>query len=78
MPILKPISGHGPSRGISRYFEKGGRALARGLLNLSYDERDAGALGAGSRVLRLGRREGHYARSLRHRHLLAVQTRASV
>ena len=45
MPILKPISGHGSTGGIRRYLEKGGRALARDLFNLSYDERDAGALG---------------------------------
>lgn len=45
MPILKPISGHGATGGIRRYLEKGGRALARDLFNLSYDERDAGALG---------------------------------
>ena len=44
MPILKPISGHGSTGGIRRYLEKGGRALARDLFNLSYDERDAGAL----------------------------------
>lgn len=43
MPILKPISGHGSTGGIRRYLEKGGRALARDLFNLSYDERDAGA-----------------------------------
>ena len=40
-----PISGHGSTGGIRRYLEKGGRALARDLFNLSYDERDAGALG---------------------------------
>ena len=45
MPILKPISGHGSTGGIRRYLEKGGRALARDLFNLSYDARDAGALG---------------------------------
>ena len=45
MPILKPISGHGSTGGIRRYLEKGGRALARDLFNLSYDERDGGALG---------------------------------
>lgn len=45
MPILKPTSGHGSTGGIRRYLEKGGRALARNLFNLSYDERDAGALG---------------------------------
>lgn len=45
MPILKPISGHGSTGGIRRYLEKGGRALARDLFNLSYDDRDAGALG---------------------------------
>ena len=45
MPILKPISGHGATGGIRRYLEKGGRALARDLFNLSYDERNAGALG---------------------------------
>ena len=45
MPIMKPISGHGSTGGIRRYLEKGGRALARDLFNLSYDERDAGALG---------------------------------
>ena len=46
IPILKPISGHGAtSGGIRRYLEKGGRALPRDLFNLSYDERDAGALG---------------------------------
>lgn len=45
MPILKPISGHGPTGGIRRYLEKGGRALARDLFNLSYDERQAGSLG---------------------------------
>ena len=39
------ISGHGATGGIRRYLEKGGRALARDLFNLSYDERDAGALG---------------------------------
>ena len=39
MPILKPISGHGATGGIRRYLEKGGRALARDLFNLSYDER---------------------------------------
>ena len=39
MPILKPISGHGSTGGIRRYLEKGGRALARDLFNLSYDER---------------------------------------
>ena len=45
MPILKPIRGHGSTGGIRRYLEKGGRALARDRFNLSYDERDAGALG---------------------------------
>ena len=40
MPILKPISGHGSTGGIRRYLEKGGRALARDLFNLSYDELD--------------------------------------
>ena len=49
MPILKPISGHGSTGGIRRYLEKGGRALARDLFNLSYDERDAGALGEGAK-----------------------------
>lgn len=49
MPILKPISGHGSTGGIRRYLEKGGRALARDLFNLSYDERDAGALGDGAK-----------------------------
>ena len=46
MPILKPISGHGGTGGIRRYLEKGGRALARDLFNLSYDERRADSLGA--------------------------------
>lgn len=45
MPVLKPISGHGPTGGIRRYLEKGGRALARDLFNLSYDERQADSLG---------------------------------
>lgn len=49
MPILRPISGHGSTGGIRRYLEKGGRALARDLFNLSYDERDAGTLGDGAR-----------------------------
>ena len=49
MPILKPISGHGSTGGIRRYLEKGGRALARDLFHLSYDERDAGALGEGAK-----------------------------
>lgn len=46
MPILKPISGHGGTGGIRRYLEKDGRALARDLFNLSYDERRAESLGA--------------------------------
>ena len=62
MPILKPISGHGSTGGIRRYLEKGGRALARDLFNLSYDERDAGALGGGDlcddSVAEFGIREG--------------------
>ena len=49
MPVLKPISGHGSTGGIRRYLEKGGRALARDLFNLSYDERQAESLGAGAK-----------------------------
>jgi hypothetical protein len=49
MPVLKPISGHGSTGGIRRYLEKDGRALARDLFNLSYDERQAEALGAGAK-----------------------------
>ena len=44
MPILKPISGHDSTGGIRRYLEKGGRALARDLFNLSYDERQEESL----------------------------------
>ena len=49
MPVLKPISGHGSTGGIRRYLEKGGRALARDLFNLSYDERQAESLGEGAK-----------------------------
>lgn len=49
MPVLKPISGHGSTGGIRRYLEKNGRALARDLFNLSYDERQAESLGAGAK-----------------------------
>ncbi len=40
MPILKVISGHTSVRGIKRYLEKDGRALAQDFYNLSWDERE--------------------------------------
>lgn len=36
MPVVKPISGHTGCGGIMRYLEKGGRALAVDLVNLSW------------------------------------------
>lgn len=40
MPILKPISGHTGCRNVRKYLEKNGRAIARDLFNLSWDERE--------------------------------------
>ncbi|MDR3847667.1 relaxase/mobilization nuclease domain-containing protein [Eggerthella sp.] len=38
MPVIKPIPGHTSVRGVQRYLERDGRALATDLLNLSWDE----------------------------------------
>ena len=42
MPVLKAINGHGGCRLIEKYLEKNGRALARDLFNLSWDDRTMG------------------------------------
>lgn len=48
MGIVKAISGHTGARGVMRYLERDGRALARDFLNIGVtpEMRDAAALAA--------------------------------
>ena len=38
MPVIKRIAGHTGCGGIRKYLEKNGRALAKDLFNLSWDD----------------------------------------